>query len=91
MKIFGKKHSKEPPVRYSENYQGDFYVENDICMRCGAPEFEAPDFIDHSKAEYGHCYFKNSQKLQMNWKERYVPCRFHVLRVFGTAVRMRKY
>ncbi|QQD13131.1 ferredoxin [Sphingobacterium sp. UDSM-2020] len=58
MKIFDKKHSKEPPARYSENSQGDFYVENDACIRCGAPEFEAPDLIDHSKAEYGHCYFK---------------------------------
>jgi len=44
--------------RYSENVQGDFYVENQVCITCGAPEAEAPDLIEHSKLEYGHCYFK---------------------------------
>lgn len=58
MKIFGKKIIKELPVRYPENAKGDFYVENDACIRCGAPESVAPDLIDHSKAEYEHCYFK---------------------------------
>ncbi len=44
--------------RYRENSQGDFYVENDVCINCGAPEAEAPDLIEHSRMEYGHCYFK---------------------------------
>ena len=46
------------PGRYHENSQGDFYVENGVCTSCGAPQAEAPDLIDHSKLEYGHCYFK---------------------------------
>jgi hypothetical protein len=44
--------------RYPENAKGDFYVENEVCMNCGAPEAEAPDLIEHTKIEYGHCYFK---------------------------------
>ncbi len=44
--------------RYPENSKGDFYVENQVCITCGAPEAEAPDLIEHSKLEYGHCYFK---------------------------------
>lgn len=46
------------PNRYHENFQGDFYVECDVCTSCGAPQAEAPDLIDHSKADYRHCYFK---------------------------------
>ena len=46
------------PERYPENSKGDFYVENQACISCGAPEAEAPDLIEHSKLEYGHCYFK---------------------------------
>ncbi|WP_230144871.1 MULTISPECIES: ferredoxin [unclassified Pedobacter] len=46
------------PERYPENSIGDFYVENQVCITCGAPEAEAPDLIEHSKLEYGHCYFK---------------------------------
>jgi hypothetical protein len=44
--------------RYPENSRGDFYVENEVCINCGAPEAVAPDLIEHSKIEYGHCYFK---------------------------------
>lgn len=66
MKFFKKLLAKvSPPIRYEklperypENAQGDFYVENQVCIACGAPEAEAPDLIDHSKIEYGHCYFK---------------------------------
>jgi hypothetical protein len=47
-----------PKERYPENVKGDFYVENQVCITCGAPEAEAPDLIEHSKLEYGHCYFK---------------------------------
>lgn len=48
--------------RYPENVKGDFYVMNDICINCGAPEEQAPDLIEHSKNEYGHCYFKKQPK-----------------------------
>jgi len=53
---------KQLPDRFPENSQGDFYVENEVCTTCGAPEVEAPDLIEHSKAEYGHCYFKKQPK-----------------------------
>jgi len=57
-RIFGKKLSKRYIERFPENSLGDFYVENQVCITCRAPEAEAPDLIDHSKEEYGHCYFK---------------------------------
>jgi hypothetical protein len=50
--------------RYPENVKGDFYVENEVCINCGAPEAEAPDLIEHSKLEYGHCYFKKQPKSE---------------------------
>ena len=64
--------------RYSENSQGDFYVENDVCILCGAPEAEAPDLIEHSKLEYGHCYFKkqpsNEEELTRAIQAMQVSC-----------------
>lgn len=50
--------------RYPENVNGDFYVENQVCIACGAPEAEAPDLIEHSKLERGHCYFKKQPQTQ---------------------------
>ena len=36
------------------NAPGDFYVGADECIRCGAPEHEAPDLI---RMDDGGCYF----------------------------------
>ncbi|MBX3257457.1 MAG: ferredoxin [Chitinophagaceae bacterium] len=55
---FFKKLNQTTLGRYPENSKGDFYVEDGVCTSCGAPEAEAPDLIEHSKFEYGHCYFK---------------------------------
>ncbi|WP_298537862.1 ferredoxin [uncultured Algibacter sp.] len=60
-KIFSiktKENSLARKERYPENSKGDFYVENQACITCGAPESVAPDLIEHSKLEHGHCYFK---------------------------------
>ena len=60
-KIFSTKAEEKAiplPERYPENSTGDFYVANQVCTACGAPEAEAPDLVKHSKLEYGHCYFK---------------------------------
>jgi hypothetical protein len=62
MNFFKKLNDKKLPNRYPENTQGDFYVENEVCITCGAPESVAPDLIEHSKLEYGHCYFKKQPK-----------------------------
>lgn len=40
----------------SQNVPGPFFVENEHCIACGAPEHEAPDLMAHD--EGGHCYFK---------------------------------
>ncbi|THU31579.1 ferredoxin [Niastella caeni] len=37
--------------------KGDFYINNGVCIACGAPEAEAQDIIEHSKSD-NHCYFK---------------------------------
>lgn len=50
--------------RYPENVQGDFYVQNQACISCGAPQAEAPDLIEHTKLDYGHCYFKKQPETQ---------------------------
>jgi hypothetical protein len=55
---------KEPKERYPENSRGDFYVENQVCITCGAPEAEAPDLIEHSKLIYSHCYFKKQPETE---------------------------
>ncbi|BAV05997.1 hypothetical protein FLA_2012 [Filimonas lacunae] len=49
---------KEDCEKYPEGEIGDFYSQNNSCITCGAPEAEAPDLIEHSMKEYGHCYFK---------------------------------
>ena len=61
---FFKKSKPVIPARYSENSQGDFYVENGVCTSCGAPQVEAPDLIEHSALEYGHCYFKKQPQTE---------------------------
>jgi hypothetical protein len=61
---FFKKSKPKTPGRYSENSQGDFYVENAVCTSCGAPQAEAPDLIEHSNFEYGHCYFKKQPETE---------------------------
>ncbi len=64
MNIFKKFNNNKTPDRYPENSQGDFYVENQVCISCGALEDVAPDLIEHSKLEYGHCYFKKQPQTQ---------------------------
>ena len=64
MSIFKKSDDNKLPERYPENSQGDFYVQDQVCISCGAPGAEAPDLIEHSKHEYGHCYFKKQPQTQ---------------------------
>src|SRR5262245_751585 len=42
------------------NAPGDFYVADDLCIACTAPEHEAPDLMAHDTSACGgyHCYFK---------------------------------
>lgn len=48
------KNSKGPRSRHELNVEGDFYVEKDSCILCGAPEVEAMGLMAHSD---GGCYF----------------------------------
>jgi hypothetical protein len=64
MGLFKKSDKNKEPDRYPENSQGDFYVQDQVCISCGAPEAQAPDLIEHSKLKYGHCYFKKQPQAQ---------------------------
>jgi hypothetical protein len=41
--------------RHPQNVEGPFYVENGLCMGCGAPESEANGLMSHDAT--GHCFF----------------------------------
>ena len=43
--------------RFPKNAPGPFYVVNDQCITCMAPEYEAPDLMGFDE-EANHCYFK---------------------------------
>ena len=43
--------------RYPLNSEGDFYVENGICLCCMVPEVDAPELMGFDEGEM-HCYFK---------------------------------
>ncbi len=48
--------------RDRRNAQGDFFVAEDACITCGAPEHEAPDLIRMDK---DGCYFhKQPQSVE---------------------------
>lgn len=53
-----------PPKRYPKNVPGDFYVEDECCVRCGVPMTEASDLIrfDEENREYPHCYVYRQPK-----------------------------
>jgi hypothetical protein len=52
--------SKGSRTRHPLNAPGDFYVENEACITCLAPEHAAPDLMGfaHDGEGGGHCYFK---------------------------------
>ena len=40
------------------NAPGPFYVANNWCISCGAPEAEAPDLMGHDEGRYSQCFFR---------------------------------
>jgi len=48
---------------HPQSAPGDFYVENDQCMACGAPHAVAPDLIGWAvNSEYEHCIWKKQPR-----------------------------
>lgn len=43
-------------ARFPLNVSGDFYVADEQCIACEAPEHEAPDLMTHQPGS-AHCYF----------------------------------
>lgn len=50
----------KPNPAFHLNAPGDFYVGENECIMCEAPEHEAPELMSHDESThgYGHCYFK---------------------------------
>jgi hypothetical protein len=44
--------------RFHLNVVGPFYVEDGMCITCGAPEHEAPTLMGSVEEPEHHCYFK---------------------------------
>lgn len=45
------------PPRHPDNAPGPFYVVNEYCISCDAPESEAPDLMTHAESPNYQCYF----------------------------------
>lgn len=60
--IYKKADRAKYPRQFPEGEREDFYVEYGVCTACGAPQAEAPDLIDHSDKDLGHCYYKKQPK-----------------------------
>jgi hypothetical protein len=66
--------------RYPLNVEGDFYVEDQMCMACTAPEHEAPELMSFDPDSLGgyHCYFKRQpttpSELEQAIKAVWVGC-----------------
>jgi hypothetical protein len=48
--------------RHPLNAEGDFYVENDICLCCDAPIGETPELMECDQDT--HCYFKRQPETR---------------------------
>lgn len=48
------------PARHPRNAPGPFYVEDEVCILCGAPSHEAPELMcSDDELDAAHsCYFK---------------------------------
>jgi hypothetical protein len=46
---------REKPKPFPKNVEGDFYVEDGCCTRCGVPELYAPDIIGFDESD-AHCF-----------------------------------
>ena len=65
---------KKAKDRYPLNADGDFYVENGMCIICCAPEHAAPALMgffsdpDGSNRE-SHCYFKQQPRTEAETRD----------------------
>ena len=60
--------------RYPKNAPGPFYVEDEMCIICGAPHQVAPNlmgwFIDEKNSnEKSHCFFKRQPNTPEETKQ----------------------
>ena len=61
---------RRPRARYRLNAPGDFYVENQECMACGAPEVAAPTLMNSlHEPDATHCYFRRQPETAAETKQ----------------------
>ena len=58
----------EKRERHSLNVEGDFYVENEVCLACDAAPNEAPDLMVLDEKIW-HCYFKKQPETSEEIKQ----------------------
>lgn len=81
--------------RYPLNVDGDFYVENSMCLGCMAPINEAPDLMSYgaSADACDSCFFKkqpeSSEELERAMSAMAVQC-VGAIRYSGTDPRIIK-
>jgi hypothetical protein len=52
--------------RYPENVPGPFYVEDDLCIICRAPEAISPNLVGGNEK---HCYFKTQPRTPEEFEQ----------------------
>lgn len=58
--------------RYPLNSEGDFYVEDEICLMCDAPRSEAPELMEYDE---NSCYFKRQPETPEELEHAVNACR----------------
>src|SRR3954470_6664149 len=80
--------AQEPIQPYPKNAPGDFYVQDERCIACTAPEHEAPDLMAHEDGQGGyHCYFKRQPETPEEVERAIMACHVSCVRAVRYAGR----
>lgn len=70
---------------YPKNAPGSFYVENQCCMTCEAPDHEAKDLMAHDEEDGYHCYFKKQPETPEEVERAILACAVSCVRAVRYA------
>jgi hypothetical protein len=57
------------PIRDVRGVPGDFYAEQDCCLRCGVPQHVAPDLVGWSESGVGDCVWKKQPATPQEFEQ----------------------
>src|SRR6185436_18661928 len=69
---------------YPDSAPGDFYVENEECVSCGAPHEAAPDLIGWS-GDGSHCIWKKQPATPKELKQAFAAFYFNCVGCYRYA------